>query len=101
MPVGLQDSTDRFAHPCVILGADEPGAQHPKHLETAFADDAFRFLTHDTQHSADAAIGVVERAVGEAVVGFLGVTAAHADDLEAAMQTRTKPWRWVRVITRA
>ena len=79
------------------LGADRRRvrAEVAQRRHVPLADDALGVLADDAQHPGDRAVVVVQRAVGERVVGLLGVAAALEEQ-----QQRLVPRRLARCASR-
>ncbi len=74
---------ERFPHVLDRLARGEMGGEVAKQRQPALADQPVGLLRDHAEHAADPAVIVVERAVGEGVVGLLGKAAALEEQQEA------------------
>ncbi len=77
--VGAEAALDRGQHLGAGVGAGELGGELAQRGEPALADHPLGLLGDDAQHARDPAVVVGQRAVGEGVVGLLGVAAAFQE----------------------
>jgi hypothetical protein len=86
--VAAQLRLHRGQHIVLGAGGGDGGGEIAQRLHPALADDPARGLGDHAQHALGTAVVAVERAVGEGVIGLLGVAAALEEEQQVLVPRR-------------